>query len=692
MNDRSGVSKVNQLSSSQKIKEIVMPSVHVNVKLNDLNQDGRLLTKPQVEEVIKKVSAIRDTSQYAHLKKKDVFNRVSLSYAQRFKKSELQSNYGVIVFEDNYYAVYRGVKQDCHLGSGGFGYAKLVQNIETGEWAVLKLSAPRAKGSHEYEMLDRLGLAVGQLERVASLGSEYVKAQQREHPSFYMLSQHNMVMKLAPGQSLQSLRAANKKLTDIQLLQVIVATLKAYEVLQKKNIIHGDLSDNNIFYDFIANKATVIDFGNANKKPILPAFEKNELIFTPGYAAPELLHAKNKKKNRYTVESDIYALGAVIQSFLKKDDEDRHCQRIIDPKLRETVRMFARFTMCHEKRNCRPTLADAIHFFEQALQQQLNMLPKPVQKIAVISLDEYRVGLIATADAISHSSSGKEKVVEEEYSLLTRLFLGVRRALIDGDDTNAGCEPDNQAGVQCMLADEASVAAAHMKLVDSLKLFDQVWFVDSAHHSTKEYLQLSQELASSGVLVGNKCFITSELDVGGQLMAFADHLNPVVHQLNKYYGVSARLDQDSVERLLPTSVCPIAIRQDADLNDLAYALECFSASDIGKEYETIKVSLSSLADQYQTAGISDIFNTAIKEMDEQYALGKLSFSEVNQRLDTIQQAAKEAGKISDQKVSLQGQLVKHHSLFAKKSQSMRDAEAALAAIQSQFNSWAASYS
>lgn len=115
------------------ISEISLPSAPKKVNLDDLSLDGKLLSNESVAKTISKIERIKDS-----LPKKGQF-------ARRFKKNELDTPYDIIAFDNNYYAVYYGLKRNADLGAGGFGYVKLVQNIKTGDWAVLKLTVPDKK-------------------------------------------------------------------------------------------------------------------------------------------------------------------------------------------------------------------------------------------------------------------------------------------------------------------------------------------------------------------------------------------------------------------------------------------------------------------------------------------------------------------------------------------------------------------
>src|SRR5438128_2661679 len=76
-------------------------------------------------------------------------------------------------------------------------------------------------------------------------------------------------------------------------MDIIIQVLDAYQIFRNKKIVHCDLTLKNIFYDFISNRATIIDTGISKKKPVLGG-PKGETAGTPGYMAPELQFKKDE--------------------------------------------------------------------------------------------------------------------------------------------------------------------------------------------------------------------------------------------------------------------------------------------------------------------------------------------------------------------------------------------------------------
>ncbi|KTC86821.1 protein kinase domain-containing protein [Legionella brunensis] len=286
---------------SSTIYEIVLPSVPLKVRVEDLTPDGKLLDNQLLTQVIEKIESSKNSSTKT-LKK--------APFAQRFKKNELNTPYDIIAFDENYYAIYYGAKRNTHLGIGGFGYVKLVQNIKTGVWAVLKLAVPD-KEHNEYLVLQKVDLALGYLERKVLKDNSFIENQKKQHASgsgtWWSAYQANLLMELADGISLADLSTGNYVLSANKWIEIILQVLKEYKKVKDLGIVHKDLKLGNIFYCFIKNKATIIDFGASRKKRSFLNTKREEIIYSIGYTAPEI-----EQKGHYSEETDIYALGATF--------------------------------------------------------------------------------------------------------------------------------------------------------------------------------------------------------------------------------------------------------------------------------------------------------------------------------------------------------------------------------------------
>lgn len=111
-----------------------------------------------------------------------------------------------------------------------------------------------------------------------------------------------IVMDLARGASLDKTHKDNfKKTSNIKALAYQL--FEALSYLHKKNIIHYDLCDRNIFWDPKTNALTLIDFDAAQYVGTEHTGGR-----TPSFAAPEVL----LKKRNHTTQVDLWSAGCVI--------------------------------------------------------------------------------------------------------------------------------------------------------------------------------------------------------------------------------------------------------------------------------------------------------------------------------------------------------------------------------------------
>lgn len=114
-----------------------------------------------------------------------------------------------------------------------------------------------------------------------------------------------IVMELLEGMDLKHyLPLIDNKMSVSDSISIITEVCKALESLHKKNIIHRDISTDNIF---LCNdgRVKVIDFGAAR---FTAGDEKLDIILKVGYAPPEQ-YDKVEAQGPWT---DIYALGATM--------------------------------------------------------------------------------------------------------------------------------------------------------------------------------------------------------------------------------------------------------------------------------------------------------------------------------------------------------------------------------------------
>jgi serine/threonine-protein kinase len=107
----------------------------------------------------------------------------------------------------------------------------------------------------------------------------------------------NVVVAAGPEQSLLHPGAA---------ITIIRDCLEGLKILHRMGILHGDLKPANVMLRR-SGRAKIIDFGSA----VMLRDPPTQRVFTPAYAAPEVLTAK-----RWTPQSDLASLGYVVVELL----------------------------------------------------------------------------------------------------------------------------------------------------------------------------------------------------------------------------------------------------------------------------------------------------------------------------------------------------------------------------------------
>eukprot|EP00817_Percolomonadidae_sp_ATCC50343_P001599 CAMPEP_0117421206 /NCGR_PEP_ID=MMETSP0758-20121206/2367_1 /TAXON_ID=63605 /ORGANISM="Percolomonas cosmopolitus, Strain AE-1 (ATCC 50343)" /LENGTH=505 /DNA_ID=CAMNT_0005203237 /DNA_START=610 /DNA_END=2127 /DNA_ORIENTATION=- len=116
-----------------------------------------------------------------------------------------------------------------------------------------------------------------------------------------------LFMKYIPGGSIQYIQSMSVALTELVVQNYIHQILKGLEYLHSQNIIHQDIKPANILLD-CSGKVYLADFGCAQN---LQKMNKNRLVGSPGYMAPEVLFFNDK-----TTKGDIWSLGCMMLEML----------------------------------------------------------------------------------------------------------------------------------------------------------------------------------------------------------------------------------------------------------------------------------------------------------------------------------------------------------------------------------------
>ncbi|CAD8062090.1 unnamed protein product [Paramecium sonneborni] len=140
------------------------------------------------------------------------------------------------------------------------------------------------------------------------------------HPSlpvfeefFFTQGTYYIIMEKIQGEKLSTILNTSKISLNLRLIQsIILECLQVLQYLESIQVLHRDISPDNIIYDQQNKKKTVklINFSNSVK------FGTGlKICGTPGYIAPEIL-----LEQQYGYECDMFSLGCVFYKLLVKKD------------------------------------------------------------------------------------------------------------------------------------------------------------------------------------------------------------------------------------------------------------------------------------------------------------------------------------------------------------------------------------
>jgi serine/threonine protein kinase len=116
-----------------------------------------------------------------------------------------------------------------------------------------------------------------------------------------------LVMELADRGTLDSRIEKNKRLTELEVLDIGIKVSSALDMILKHDLIHCDIKPGNILFN-ADNEPKLVDFGLARKADSEP---DDDLRGTPYYVAPEKV-----KREKETFLSDMYSLGGTLYHAL----------------------------------------------------------------------------------------------------------------------------------------------------------------------------------------------------------------------------------------------------------------------------------------------------------------------------------------------------------------------------------------
>jgi TOMM system kinase/cyclase fusion protein len=209
------------------------------------------------------------------------------------------------LFEDRYEIV-------AKLGDGGFGIVYKARQLTTGQYVAIKLMRHSEHGYHGLEE-----------KRAARFRREMQLCAQLYHPHIVQLLDSGQtdagllytVFAFAPGEHLADVLAQEGALDLAEVKHLMLQVLDALACAHAQDVIHRDLKPHNIMVlpTGARRNALVLDFGigtlttTVPGQALLPLTGTNEILGTPGYAAPEQLRGRS-----ISPRSDLFSWGLIV--------------------------------------------------------------------------------------------------------------------------------------------------------------------------------------------------------------------------------------------------------------------------------------------------------------------------------------------------------------------------------------------
>lgn len=355
-----------------------IPYIPPQVLLKDLQANQKLLSDPQIVAAKKYI-------------KKD--GKVSKSELKKHVDKTI--GFSVAKIGNRYFAIYRGFQQNKELGSGSFGLVKLANDLETGEWCALKITKLQTQ-EEKNELQEWKGTFRGEeleqaLEDKANLDKNEIAIldQLRQLKGNYKKdkwdgsTQSSIIMQWHPGVNLGTFTERGKTLPTVCWIDIIINTLKATQELHQTKVLSRDLKPKNIIYT-PDRQIKLIDFGLSTMTSKDSLEIKEEVVLgTDNYMSPEI-----KSDNIYNEKTEVYALGMTfaeilqltegryIKKLINKDHPNFISNTIIDNAIeRENILNYLR-KMLTDNPGVRPTIAEALVFFQTLRERKLDVLSK----------------------------------------------------------------------------------------------------------------------------------------------------------------------------------------------------------------------------------------------------------------------------------------------------------------------------
>lgn len=324
----------------------------------------------------------------------------------KYSKKTLGTKFSIEKIGDQYYAIYKGVKHGKHVGTGGFGTVKIVQNIDDGTWAVIK-TILRDKDSTEQSHEKSINKETKQLKHhhhfIGRVKTRISKSKQAV--------QDAIIMQLAPGIPVDKIiKDKTRSMPPVKWLDMAIAITRAVSDLHDKGTLHRDLKPANMLFDPAAGVVTIVDFGLGQfLDEENPEYLGGRGGGTARYLAPEIrepakkpvpYHAKSSAGYAeittvaYNEATEIYALGVTLIElfgFTKKDGviglELETLKRITNPSHREELRSLLT-SMIDPDPGKRPDMSHILEVLTRLREYEIDLFSK-ISMLACINVNDY---------------------------------------------------------------------------------------------------------------------------------------------------------------------------------------------------------------------------------------------------------------------------------------------------------------
>lgn len=220
----------------------VLPPV---VEINHIGENGKLLDDATIAEILSK-----QLSEGHHT------------------KQETHTPYNIFVSGDNTYAIYLGKKHNKQIGEGAFSVVKVAQNLNTGDWIVVKLHAEHAKAASiksELEMINESDLRVDDLpiELYTRLSTKMMN-----DPNAPTNTVRQFLTQFKPGNLLRYI-LLDDDLPKSFKVEIAILLINKVQELHMKGIAHNDIHPGNVIYDPTTHSLSLIDYGKSNRTAVI---------------------------------------------------------------------------------------------------------------------------------------------------------------------------------------------------------------------------------------------------------------------------------------------------------------------------------------------------------------------------------------------------------------------------------------